>query len=223
MGFFTGDAATLSPAAPEIRAARIVSGFGGVDATVDALEKAYQAGDFQWAVELAGYVGMVAPDNIRAQQIKSWSLKSIAYASERANERNYLLTQALISDGVVPLAFIQNASARAGLPGYYRGADANVFLHTLGARLNVDAARDSDISFKVIVTDRDQTYSVEVDRGVLLTSPHDLQSADFTIKLDHWTLANLSEGLAIWNEQLAAGAIAVSGNLEKFAEFTGLF
>ncbi|WP_108787295.1 alkyl sulfatase dimerization domain-containing protein [Erythrobacter sp. Alg231-14] len=223
MGSFTGDAATLSPVSPAVRADRIVAGFDGVDGSVIAIEEAYGAGDFHWAVELSSYVIAVAPDNDRARELKSWSLRSIAYASESANERNYLLTQAQILDGAIPLAFLQSASARRGLPEYYRAADANVFLHTLGARLNVEAARESDIAFKVEVVDRDEAYSVEIDHGVLLTSPYDLQSTDFTIRLEHQELANLSEGLSNWDEQLAKGAISVAGDQAKFAEFAALF
>jgi len=224
MGSFTGDAATLSPASPQLRAERIVAGFGGVDAAVDALETAYEVNDFHWAVELASYVGSVAPSNARARRIKSWSLKAIAYASESANERNYLLTQALILDGVIPLAAIQNASARRGLPAYYEAADPKVFLHTLGARLNVEVARDSQLAFRVTVTDREQKdYLVEVDRGVLLVSSFDQQNAEFSLSLDHAALANLSEGKSAWQAQVASGAVSFNGDQAKFAEFANLF
>ena len=171
MGSFTGGAETLSPVSPEVRSQRIVVGFGGVSKSVAALETAYAEKDFLWAAELADHIGRVEPDNARARQIKSWSLKSIAYASESANERNYLLTQAMMIDGNITLAMLQGASARRGLPTYYDAADPEVFLHTMGARLNVEAARDTDIAFRIIVTDRENAdYFIEIDRGVLLTS-----------------------------------------------------
>lgn len=223
VGSFTEGAATLAPVSPRARAERIVLGFGGVAATVSALENAYQAGDYHWAVELASYVRVVAPDEARAREIMSWSLRSIAFASESANERNYLLTQALVIDGALSLAAIQNANARAGLPDYYRAADPNVFLHTLGARLDVESARETDIHFTVVVDDREEEYFVEIDHGVLLTSIYAPPSSDFTLRLSHHALANLSEGMIDWHAAVEAGTVELSGEREKFLEFAELF
>lgn len=223
MGSFTGGAETLSPVTPMVRSQRIVAGFGGVDKSVTAMETAYAEADFHWAAELADHIGAVAPDNARAKQIKSWSLKAIAYASESANERNYLLTQAMMIDGNITLKMLQGASARRGLPSYYAAADPKVFLHTLGARLNVEAARDSDITFRIKVTDRDGDYFIEIDHGVLLTAPYNAQSGAFTVSVKHEDLAQLSEGFADWAALHTDGTILVEGDTVKFDDFVTLF
>jgi alkyl sulfatase BDS1-like metallo-beta-lactamase superfamily hydrolase len=223
MGTFTGGAETLSPVSPAVRSQRIVTGVGGVEKSVAALETAYAADDFHWAAELADHIGAVDPANERVRQIKSWSIKAIAFASESANERNYLLTQSMMVDGIITLPMLQGASARRGLPAYYEAADPKVFLHTLGARLNVESARDSDIKFRIIVTDRDADYLVEIDHGVLLASSYGAQPAAFTIRVAHKDLANLSEGFADWTAQYTEGSISIDGDEDKFTEFTTLF
>ena len=223
MGWFTGDAVSLSPIAPRTRAARIVEGFGGAEAALAKLRQAYAAEDFAWTMELATLILAVDPANAEARQLKSWSMKSIAYASESANERNYLLTQAMLLDGKIKPAMLAQASARAGLPASYQAADATEFLHTLGARLNVDAARDTEIAFKVELSDRDETYFVEIDKGVLLTSPSKPKRVDFTISLNHRNLAILCEGYATFADLQAADSLQVTGSQNRFRELTGLF
>ena len=223
MGWFGGDGTSLAPIGPDTRAARIVDGFGGIDSAMDKLRSAYQANDFKWAMELATYILAVEQRNPEARQIKSWSLKAIAYASESANERNYLLTQAMMLEGHISLVAMARAGLKNGLPDTYNAADSAGFLHTLGARLNVESAKDTSIRFKVALIDRDGDYLVDIDRGVLLTSEHMAEDVDFTVTMSHNNLALVCEGLVTWQGLYKAGAIGLEGDKDRFHEIAGLF
>ena len=167
----------------------------GFDLSNDYVITDYKAKDFKWATELANYILAIERQHQEARQLKSWSIKALAYASESANERNYLLTQAMMLDGHISLAVIAKAGAARGLPDTYRSADAMVFLHTLGARLNVEAAKQTDLRFRVILNDRDGRYVVDIDRGVLLTSKEQITDVAFTLNVSHKDLALACEGL----------------------------
>jgi len=223
MGWFGGDATDLTPVSPGKRAVRIVAGFGGVDGAVASLRSAYTDKDFAWAMELASYILTVDPMIREARQLKSWSMKALAYASESANERNYLLTQAMMLDGKLSMAVMAKASIRQGLPATYEAADAIGFLHTLGARLNVEAARETSIRFKVQLSDRQEVHFVEIDRGVLLTSARDIGAADFSLQISHQNLALLCEGFVSWEDLYKAGGLVVTGDKSKFSEVTLLY
>ena len=223
MGWFGGDATSLSPIAPKARASRIVSGFGGVEGAVEKLRAAYRADDFGWVMELASYILSEDPPNAEARQLKSWSLKALAYASESANERNYFLTQAMMLDGHLSLAAIAKASALRGLPDYYQAAEPIGFLHTLGARLNVEAARDTNLRFKIELSDRNRVYLVDIDRGVLMTSEGGDGDVDFTIAITHKNLARLCEGLATWDGLFQGGGLILEGNKDKFDQVARLY
>lgn len=223
MGWFSGDATSLSPVAPEERAQRIVQGFGGTEAALQALNTAYAESQFAWSMELASYILALEPENLKARQIKSWSLKSLAYSSGSANERNYLLTQAMMLEGKISLGAMAKATLRAGLPDYYGSADAIGFLHTLGARLDVEAARETRIGFRIELSDRDEHYFVEIDRGVILTSATEQGAIDFTMTISHENLAVLCEGLGRWDAFHQADRLVIEGDAQKFRAFSELF
>ena len=223
MGWFGGEAASLAPVSPDTRAARIVDGFGGIKGAMVRLRSAYKAKDFKWATELANYILAIERQHQEARQLKSWSIKALAYASESANERNYLLTQAMMLDGHISLAVIAKAGAARGLPDTYRSADAMVFLHTLGARLNVEAAKQTDLRFRVILNDRDGRYVVDIDRGVLLTSKEQITDVAFTLNVSHKDLALACEGLVAWQALVESGDLLVQGDKSSFDEFAKLF
>jgi alkyl sulfatase BDS1-like metallo-beta-lactamase superfamily hydrolase len=223
MGWFGGDGTSLAAVGPDIRATRIVDGFGGVEGAMDKLRTAYQGDDFRWALELASYILAVEQQNHEARQLKAWSLKALAYASESANERNYLLTQAMMLEGHISLAAMARAGLKRGLPDTYLAADGVGFLHTLGARLNVEKARDSVIRFKIVLNDRAGNYVLDIDRGVLLTSEYGAEDVDFTLSVSHKNLALVCEGLVTWQGLYQSGAVGLEGDKDRFDEVAGLF
>lgn len=223
MGWFGGEAAGLAPVSPYTRAVRIVDGFGGIENAMDKLREAYQGQDFKWTLELAGYILALDQQHPEARQLKSWSIKALAYASESANERNYLLTQTLIMDGHISLGAIARAAAARGLPETYKSADGVGFLHTLGARLNVEAARETDLRFKIVLNDRPGNYVVDIDRGVLLTSEYRAEDVAFSLSISHSNLALVCEGLVTWQGLYNAGVLELAGDKGSFDEFAGLF
>lgn len=223
MGWFGGDATDLAPVSPDTRAQRIIHGFGGVNGAAEKLRSAYGNADHKWAMELATYILAVAPSHTQARQIKSWSMKAIAYSSESANQRNYLLTQAMILDGYLSVPAMAAASQRRGLPETHSAADAAGFLHTLGARLNVEAARDTNLAFKLTLSDRDQAYFLQIDRGVLLVSRYEMAAVDFAVEIGHSELALVSEGMTSWQALYQQENIVLDGNRAVLAQLDGLF
>lgn len=225
MGWFGGDGTSLAPVGPDVRASRIIDGFGGIEGAMGKLRSAYRGNDFKWAMELASYILAVEQQNHEARQLKAWSLKALAYASESANERNYLLTQAMMLEGHISLGALARAGLKRGLPDTYLAADGVGFLHTLGARLNVEKARDSVIRFTIVLNDRAGNYVVDIDRGVLLTSEYGAESEDidFTLSVSHKNLALVSEGLVTWQGLYQTDAVGLEGDKDKFEEVAGLF
>lgn len=129
----------------------------------------------------------------------------------------------MMLDGHISLAVIAKAGAARGLPDTYRSADAMVFLHTLGARLNVEAAKQTDLRFRVILNDRDGRYVVDIDRGVLLTSKEQITDVAFTLNVSHKDLALACEGLVAWQALVESGDLLVQGDKSSFDEFAKLF
>ena len=231
MGWYSGDVLDLVAHPPFEHAKRMIRELGGADEVLVRASRAYSANDPRWAAELADMVLTVDPGNEAAGTIKAHSLTAIAFASDSANERNYLLTEARVMTGDIGW----NVVARAALdrmkavfvgptaPEPALAAPSLVFVQNLGPQLSVDGARDADLLVELRVSDRDETHLLRVREGVLLHERQREREADLVVELDHRALVLASEGLATWKELAGDDLLAIHRGPEAFDRFVGYF
>lgn len=94
LGWFSGDAADLSPLPAAERARRMADLAGGTAALRDRGRAALAAGDAQWAAELAGHVLAIDPADVAARELKASAFEALARGQTSANGRNYYLMSA---------------------------------------------------------------------------------------------------------------------------------
>lgn len=94
LGWFDGDPATLFPLAPRARAERLAALAGGSEALVVAAAAAFDAGDLQWALELATEVLRLEPGNAGAKTLRMEAMRALAGRQVNACARNYYLLKA---------------------------------------------------------------------------------------------------------------------------------
>ena len=94
LGWFDGNPTSLNTLAPNEEARRFIDLIGGVDALISETEKARQAGDYQWALQLIDRLLFLEDENEQAGAIKATLL--IEFAGEQINccARHYYLTYA---------------------------------------------------------------------------------------------------------------------------------
>lgn len=98
LGWFDGDPATLFPLAPRARADRLAALAGGIEKLVVAASAAFDAGDLQWALELATEVLRLAPGNAEAKKLRIEAMRALAGRQVNACARNYYLLKAKQED-----------------------------------------------------------------------------------------------------------------------------
>lgn len=94
LGWFDGAALNLSPMSKAERAERVVALAGGAQAALGAASEAMDAGDAQWAGELAEAVLILDPANDLARTILADALTVLGRTMPTATGRNYYLSQA---------------------------------------------------------------------------------------------------------------------------------
>lgn len=94
LGWFDGNPSNLFPLTPREEALRIAELAGGKGALLERAREAMEAGDSQWAAQLADYLLALDDEAPEAKRIKADALTNLAENCVTATGRNYYLTVA---------------------------------------------------------------------------------------------------------------------------------
>jgi alkyl sulfatase BDS1-like metallo-beta-lactamase superfamily hydrolase len=92
--WYDGNPSHLNPLPPVDVADRYVEYMGGAEAVLERAERAFDAGDYRWVVEVVNHVIFADPRNSRAREIQIAAFEQLGYQSESATYRNAYLTGA---------------------------------------------------------------------------------------------------------------------------------
>lgn len=231
MGWYGGDVLELVDHAPREKATRWIEALGGTDAVLDRAEAAYTASDPRWAAELATTVLTVAPDSKRAIEIKANALRAIAYASDSANERNYLLTEADVMTGEIGWNVVAGAAVNrvksalfgAEAPEGALAAPSEAFINNFGPRIDRSRAGSKRLLVSIEVTDRDEMYLLGLREGVVLRERDRGVVPDVRVAMSHRALVLGTEGLASWSSLRRGDELEVLEGEDAFDSFLEVF
>jgi alkyl sulfatase BDS1-like metallo-beta-lactamase superfamily hydrolase len=163
LGWFNGEAETLTPLSPATRAESLVRLAGGSEAMLTEAESALQSGRYQWAAELASYLLHAGVAEAQARAIKAEAFTRLGYASQNPNGRHYYLTQAGELAGVHEIKPIAIGGDKLALA---RSLPITDVLSALPVNLDAEKSIDTDRVVNFHFTNTDERYFVHVRRGV---------------------------------------------------------
>ena len=165
LGMWDGDPVSLHPHPPVESARRWVAAFGA-DALVAEGRRAFEAGDYRWAVEVLHPVVFGEPDHRGARELQADAYEQLGYQAEGPQWRGIFLTAAReLREGVVPARF---ATAS---PDSIAAMPVDILFDFAAVHVIGEKAAEVDLRFDVAFTDLDQTWSVRVANGVLNARP----------------------------------------------------
>lgn len=165
LGMWDGDPVSLHPHPPVESARRWVAAFGA-DALVAEGRRAFDAGDYRWAVEVLHPVVFGEPDHRRARELQADAYEQMGYQAEGPQWRGIFLTAAReLREGVVPARF---ATAS---PDSIAAMPVDILFDFAAVHVIGEKAAEVDLRFDVAFTDLDQTWSVRIANGVLNSRP----------------------------------------------------
>ncbi|CAB3797700.1 Putative alkyl/aryl-sulfatase YjcS [Paraburkholderia caffeinitolerans] len=187
LGWFNGDPATLDPLPRSERARRTVELMGGPKAVLVAAQTALDGGDWRWAAELASLLVHIDSSDGAARRVKAAALRELGYRTENTNWRNWYLSAANELEHAYDQLPFKGSSAFAS-PDVLRAQPLrNLFQ---GFSVRVDPSRCANVQMMLAfrIADRNETYTLEVRRGVLRVHEHTSLTADVQLALDCETL-----------------------------------
>ena len=230
LGWFNGDAATLSPPDPVERARSTIALAGGINQVIEAADDALAEGRAAWAAELVQHVLVIAPGHGDARAVKAAALRQLGRESVSANGRNYYLSQALELEGEVartddPPALVVDDTEIDVL----RGIPIDNFMRAMP--VNLDARRAADVDTVAVFEFIDpahpdvptSTWTLHVRRGVAALQPGSAPDPDLRVRTAPKVWKELVVGRRNPAAAYAGGDLQVEGGPIALARFLGLF
>ncbi|MGH9841015.1 MAG: alkyl/aryl-sulfatase [Blastocatellia bacterium] len=223
LGWFEADPTFLDPLPRPERSKRYVEMMGGRDAVIAAAKKAFEKGEHQWTAELLTYVIRINKDDAEARKLKADALRQLAYKTENTNWRNWYITSARELDGTLNKMVTRAAMGSLASPEILRALPVSKFFEAMSVRLDPAKSADAHLTVAFRITDTNETYAVEVRRGVAQLHeslpPKTDVGLSFTTALMQRIIARQTNFLAAYQ----AGEVKVEGNALLLARFYGFF
>ncbi len=252
LGWFDGDPATLDPLPPLDKARRWLALIGGRDAALQAAQAAANSADTadssdshqdaqldeaRWAAELASLLVRADPTDAAAKACKAQAFKSLGYASDNINWRNWYLTASRELDGAYDkLPIGANSLANEDILQALAPRD---MLELLAVRLAAERCLDVQCSMVFELTDMQRQCVLEIRHGILQISEHDMtisprhlaekpqntEKPTPTLSMERASLPQLLQGgIAGFAALMQAGKVSLSsGELADLAAFFSYF
>lgn len=222
VGWFGGDMAQIVKPLAKQEALRMAKLAGGEKALWQAAQHAYQDEDFGWAVQLASYLLYLQPTQNAYKQLKANAQRSIAYDSITANERYYLLTDALALEGK-----INPSDIRLVAPAV-RGDVLNLSIETildkyLGVRLRAEESFEYEANITIDISDQQEQHTLTVRQGVALYTKGHTRDSVATVQLKASDFYDIFLGQLSWQEAVTQARVKIDGDANEFFTFINFF
>ncbi len=160
LGWFDGDPTTLKPIHTSEASKRYVDMMGGKKKLMKAAQEAADAGDYQWAAELATHAVRVDLEDMGPRRFKADMLRELGYAESNINWRNWYLTSAEELDGTIDRSLKVNLNAPDIMDTYSEGQ------LVAAMRFNLNAERSVNEHYTVAFDFDHTAHAIEIRRGV---------------------------------------------------------
>ena len=190
LGWFQGDPTFLAPIHPIEASRRTVQLMGGRKTVLKTAKKLAKAGDYQWAAELATHLVRIDHEDWDARNLKADALRQIGYGHTNNNWRNWYLTSAQELDGSIDHSKALDLVA----PDLLRAFPTSELINGMRFRLAAERTLDINMTFGIHLPDLDESYGLEIRRGVAQFHKTLPDNADVVLELDRSTLESILLG-----------------------------
>lgn len=226
LGWFDGDASTLSPPSPVERARSTIALAGGINRVIEAADDALAEGRAAWAAELVQHVLVIAPGHGDARKVKALALRHLGRTSLSPNARNYYLSQSLELEGELEIREepIDNSTL-----DILEGTPIDNFMQAMPVKLDPKRALDVDTVAVFEFTDGSDAddatsvWTLHVRRGVAALQRGDSPNPDLRIRTAPRVWKELAVGRRDPAAAYASGDLEVAGGPIALARFLRLF
>jgi alkyl sulfatase BDS1-like metallo-beta-lactamase superfamily hydrolase len=224
LGWFQGDPVDLDPVPPVEKANRLVKMMGGRKPVLEAAERAYDQGDYQWAAELTTYLIRIDNNDSRAREIKSTAFRQLGYASMNINWRNWYITAAKELEGALDASMDAEKMAKIFMPpDIVTEMPVTVSINSWTSRLKAEETLAENMSLGFVFTDLDERYSLTIRRGVCQFDERVLDDNDVVLTLTKPVFDQVLLGNSSIEQAASDGDVQIVGELSQLRRFLNYF
>ncbi len=218
LGWFDGNPANLHPLPPVEAGRRYVELMGGADAVLAAGRAAFDRGEYRWVAQLVNHLVFADPDNREARELQADALEQLGYQAESGPWRNFYLTGAMELRAESEPA---GGEGRAG-GGLMAALSVEQIFDALGVRLNGELAAGKRITINWRFTDLGEDHVLGLENSALHHVPgRHADDAAASVTLPKAVLGQILVGSTTFPDQVAAGTIALDGDVNALVELFG--
>ena len=211
LGFWDGDPATILPLLPDDNVRRHVALIGR-DRLLSEGQKAIDAGDYRWAVQVLHHLVFADPDDMEARNLQADAYEQLGYQQEVPQYRGIFLTAALeLRNGVITAGQVNtdNQDTILAMP-------VDLLFDFAGVHIIGEQAGDIDLRINFTFNDVNEQWTMWVKHGVLNARAGHAPGAQCTVAGHKAALA----GLLLQPAQAAGIAkqagVTVDGDIAAF-------
>jgi alkyl sulfatase BDS1-like metallo-beta-lactamase superfamily hydrolase len=204
ISWWNGDPANLRPTPRIEKAKREIAMMGGRDKVFAEAEKAFLAGDAQWAAELTTPLIRVDTSDWQARYLKAAALRVLGYKQTSSSLRGFYLSGALEIEGKIdPLAVQRQVAAQVLDPTTL----PTIGLFTLFRyRINPEKASGKAISLGYAFTDTKEIFTLILRNGILEILPKRSDKVNALITMTRKQFNQVFMGQLTYEQAIADGA-----------------
>ena len=209
ISWWNGDPAELRPTPRLEKARRTVEMMGGRDKVFAEAERAFFAGDPQWAAELTTPLIQINKNDWQARFLKAAALRVIGYRQTSSSLRGFYLTGALEIEGAFdPRQFQQKMAAQIFSA---ESMPSDALFSMLRYRINPERASGKHITLGYHFTDTSEDFTLTLRNSVLEIQPVRSGDVDVRVEMTRKQFNQLFEG-KLTHEQAVAGGAKITGD-----------
>jgi alkyl sulfatase BDS1-like metallo-beta-lactamase superfamily hydrolase len=217
MGWYDGNPANLWGYPPVEVANRYVAAMGGAAGALETARRAYDDGDYRWAVEVCKHLLFADDTDAAAQALQADALEQLGFGAENGTWRNAFLS------GAHELRHGRFGSPTTASAELVSALSVDQVLDSIAIRIDGPKAWHERLTLSFVVTDTGATHIAELRNGVLhhRTSPSPA-SGSTTLTLTRPMLIGLITGAVDLGDAVRDGDIDVDGEPTDLGRLVGL-
>ncbi|WP_095210187.1 alkyl sulfatase dimerization domain-containing protein [Endozoicomonas ascidiicola] len=221
LGWFDGDASTLSKATEKERGENMLALLGEEKLLTEA-QTAIENDKNRWALELVNYLLFVQPEHPKGIALKAEAMRNLGHASMNPNGRNYYLTQALQLEG----HDFPEEEITPEMLELVKSFPIENFIQAMTVALNPEKSSGVNEVLTFNFNDINEQYSLHVRDGVaeFIRGDHAQADIQVSVSADDWI--DLVAGGGSFPAALASGKLSVEGGiieLPSLVSFLSMF
>ena len=218
LSWYDGNPANLNKLPPTEAGKRYVEYIGGADAVLAKARASFDAGDYQWVVEVLNHLVFAEPDNTAARELQADAMEQLGYQAESSTFRNaYLMGAQELRQGPPPPS---NTMVRGR--GLLAAMTVEQVFDTIAVRLKSDEVGGLSAVVNWTFPDIDEKWTMELSNRTLCSTRgrHDPR-ADVSLTLTRTTLIAVVTQQSNITDEMSNGNITIDGDADALVHVLG--